>query len=129
MDTQTILIIVTILVAVFALYRTFKNKPEELTPVVVANTVRESVPVAKELMEIAQIATNAAEQLKREGKIRSNDIAFNYALDYIKRWVPDEWEVSNDDIIAAVNAAVLVSSGLRKDAGASSENASKAGIP
>jgi hypothetical protein len=123
MDTQTILIIVTILVAAFALYRTFKNKPEEVTPTVVANTIRESVPVAKELMEIIQIAVNSSEQLKREGKISSNDVALNHALDYIKRWVPASWQVSNEDIIVGINSAVLIASGLRKEAGASSENA------
>lgn len=127
MDTQTILIIVTLLVAAFALYTAYKNKPGEITPAVVSNTIKDSTTVAKELMEIVQIATNAAEQLKREGKISSNDAAFNYALNYIKKWIPDSWEISNDDIITAINAGVLVSSGLRRDAGVSSENATNSG--
>jgi hypothetical protein len=127
MDTQTILIIIVVIVAAISLWIALKNKSGELTPVVVANTVRESVPVAKELMEIVQIGVNSAEQLKREGKILTNDVAFNHVLDYIKRWVPDEWEVSNEDIITAINAAVLVASATRREAGASSENAKISG--
>ena len=123
MDTQIILIGVTLLVAAFALWRTFKDKPNELTPMIVSDTIKDSTTVAKELMEIAQIAVNASEQLKREGKIQANDVAFNHALTYIKKWIPDHWEVSNEDIITSINAAVLVSSGLRKEAGVSSENA------
>lgn len=94
-----------------------------VTPPSLLEAVERYRPIAVELMEVAQVAVNATEQLKREGKIQSNDVAFNHAIDLVKKWIPDEWEVDNEDVIAAINSAVLVASALRKEAGASSENA------
>lgn len=113
MDTQVILILITAVVALYAVYAAHQ-KGEVLTPGVVVNEVKAAQPVAVELMEVAQIAVNAVEELRRQGKIQSNDEAFNYALNYMKKWIPDEWEVDNEDIIATINAAVLVASAIRE---------------
>lgn len=120
---QTYLIIITVVVAIVAIVRSYMvTHTVDLTPSTLVETIKEAQPVAKELMEVAQIAVNATEQLKREGKIASNDQAFNHALDLVKKWIPDQWEVDNEDIIAAINSAVLVASALSKQAGKSSED-------
>lgn len=122
MDPQTsqaILIGLVILLVAFNIYTQYRQgKLTDLTPGVLADKVREEIPVAKQLMEVAQIAVNATEQLRRERQIQTNDEAFNHALDLVKKWVPDEWEISNADIVEAINAAVLVASALRTQADA-----------
>src|SRR5688572_28545 len=115
------LIVVTLLVAGYALYQSHQ-RGETIVPTTLVEAVKEAVPVTQQLQEIVQIAVNAVEQLRREGKITDNDAAFNRALDLAKKWIPDEWEVDNTDIIAAINAAVLVASALSNQAGKSSEN-------
>lgn len=106
---QVILIVITLFVAGFSLYRSYKQG-ETITLTGAVGEIKNAQPDAVKLMEIAQIAVNAVEQLRREHKITSNDVAFNYALSYIKKWIPDGWEIDNEDIIAAINAAVLVAS-------------------
>lgn len=118
---QTILILVTLILAGWAVWKSYQAG-EVIMPSTLVGSIETARPVAVELMEIAQVATNSIEQLRREGKIENNDVALNRAIDLIKKWVPDEWEVSNSDIIAAINAGVLVSSALARQAGASSEN-------
>lgn len=120
-NLQAVLIVVTLIVASFALYRSYKSG-EIITLNSAVDSVREARPVAVQLAEIAQIAANSVEQLRREGKLQENDVAFNYALNLVKKWIPDEWEIDNEDIINGINAAVLVSSALRREAGVSSEN-------
>lgn len=121
---QTILIVLTLLVAGYALFRKRETIDiSTLTPSAVLEEINSARPIAIELMEIAQVAVNSVEQLRREGKIQSNDVAFNTALDLIKKWVPDQWELDNEDIVNSINAAVLVASALRREAGVSSENA------
>lgn len=121
---QTILIVLTLLVAGYALFRKRETIDiSTLTPSAVLEEINSARPIAVELMEIAQVAVNSVEQLRREGKIQSNDVAFNTALDLIKKWVPDQWELDNEDIVNSINAAVLVASALRREAGVSSENA------
>lgn len=119
---NVILILITMGVAAFALYKAY-SRGEGVTLSSAIEEIKEARPVALELMEIAQIAVNATEQLKREGKIEENDVAFSHALDLVKKWLPNSFRVDNEDIIAAINAAVLVASGLSKQAGRSSEDA------
>lgn len=123
-DGETILIVLTLVVAGVALYKASqRGEIKSFTPSTLVEAVQEARPIAIELKEIAQVAVSSVEQLRREGKIQDNDAAFNRALDLTKKWIPDEWEISNEDIVAAINAAVLVASALSRQAGSSSENA------
>lgn len=118
---QIFVVVVTLVVAGYAIYRATQNG----TPITLSAAVeeiKEAVPVAIQAKEIVQIAVNSVEQLKREGSIKTNDEAFNHALNLAKQWIPDEWEVSNEDIINFINSAVLVSSALARQAGSSSEH-------
>lgn len=121
-QVQMLMILVTLVVAAFALYRSFQ-RGETVTLTQGIETIKSSIPIAQQVMEVAQIAVNSVEQLRREGKITDNDVAFNRALDLTKGWIPQEWQVENKDIIASINAAILVASALSRQAGRSSENA------
>jgi hypothetical protein len=123
---QALMIIATVLVAGYSLYIAYRNG-QSVTLSGVVESVREAQPIVVQLREIAQVAVDATEQLKRTGEIKTNDEAFNHALNLIKQWVPDEWEVGNQDIISAINASVLVASALAKQAGVSSEHGSPKG--
>lgn len=117
-----LLIVIVVVLAGFALFARQQRDPEAtITPSVVLEEIKMARPLAVELAEIVQIAVNSVEQLRREGKIQSNDVAFNRALDIAKKWIPDEWEVDNEDLINTINSAVLVASSLRREAGRSSE--------
>lgn len=107
--TQTILILVTLVVAVFGIYRSYQaTHTVDLTPATLISEVKEAVPVAKQLMEVATIGVQAAEQLKRTGKLPDNDAAFEYALDYIKKNIPYMAGVTNKDIETAIESAVFL---------------------
>lgn len=118
---QLVLIFATLAVAGFSLYLSFQAG-NQITLSSAVEEIKSSVPVALELKEIAELAVASVEQLRREGKITDNNVAFTQALDLTKKWIPDEWEVDNIDIIAAINAAVLVASALSSQAGESSES-------
>lgn len=123
---QVGLILVTLAVAGYALYQSHQSG-EAITPTALVEHVKEAIPIAQQVQEIAQIAVNSVEQLRRERKITNNDVAFNRALDLTKKWLPKEWQVDNEDIIASINSAILVASALSKQAGRSSENVSTEG--
>lgn len=129
MNTDYLLIftvLVGIVVAGYAVYVAHRNG-QVVTLTGVVDAVKSAEPVALQAKEIVQIAVNSAEQLKREGSIKTNNEAFNHALDLAKQWIPPEWQVSNEDIINFINAAVLVSSALARQAGVSSTNGSSTG--
>lgn len=119
---QIFVVVVALAMAGYAIYTT-TQKGQAVTLTGAVEAVKEAMPVALQAKEIVQIAVNATEQLKREGQIKTNDEAFNHALNLAKQWIPDEYEVSNEDIINFINSAVLVSSALARQAGSSSEDA------
>lgn len=111
MDANTMTIVVSIiavLIAAFAVWRS--GRPVTLQGV--TTELAAAQPLAQELANVATIAVQSAEQLKRTGEIKSNDAAFNYALDFVKKWIPASSGIDNKDIIAAINSAVLVASYL-----------------
>lgn len=117
---QTILILATLAVAVFALIKR-SHALEPITLNAAVEEIKEAVPVVMEVKEIAQLAVNSVEQARREGLITDNNVAFREAYSRAKKWIPDEWEVADEDLVAAINAAVLVASALSKQAGISSK--------
>lgn len=125
---QIFVVVVTLAVAGYAIYAaTQQGKPVTLAGVV--EEVKDAIPVALQAKEIVQIAVDSTEQLKREGMLKDNDEAFNHALNLAKQWLPPEWQVSNEDVVSFINAAVLVSSALARQAGVSSEDSmKKAGV-
>lgn len=104
---NVVMIILVVVVGAFGVYQMYK-RGETITAGTVVNTIKAAQPLAQELISVATIAVNSAEQLKNTGKIGSNDEAFNYALNFVKKWIPATAGVDNADIKAAIEAAVLV---------------------
>lgn len=104
---NVILIILVVLVGAFGVYQKVK-RGETVTAGTVVNTIKAAQPLAQELINVATIAVNSAEQLKNTGKIGSNDEAFDYALNFVKKWIPAASGIDNADIKAAIEGAVLV---------------------
>jgi len=102
---------------------------KEITVPGVLEAVAEARPVALEVRDIVQLAVNAVEQTRREGKITNNNQAFERAYMMAKKWIPDEWEVPDDQLIETINGAILVASALSKQAGSSSEKTNKPQTP
>jgi len=125
---QIFVAVVALVVAGYAIYiATQQGKPVTLAGVV--EEIKEAVPVALQAKEVVQIAVDTVEQLKRTGEIKTNDEAFNHALNLAKAWLPPDWRVSNEDIISFINAAVLTSSALARQAGVSSEDGKTGSAP
>lgn len=121
---QIFVVVVTLAVAGYAVYVATK-RGETVTLSGVVENIKEAVPIALQASEIVQVAVNTVEQLKRDGTINDNDEALNHALNLAKQWIPPEWQVSNEDIIRFIKAAVLTSSALARQAGSSSEHAKR----
>lgn len=114
MDAQTlnvILIVLTVIVAAYALYQRHKAG-EAIEAGGVVTELKAAQPLAQELMTVATIAVQAAEQLKNTGKLPDNNAAFEYAVSFIKKWIPAAEGIDNEDIKAAIESAVLVASAL-----------------
>lgn len=125
-QVEIILILLTMGVAGFALYKNYQ-RGETVTLASSVEAIKEARPIAIDVGEIVQLAVNGVEQLRREGKITDNNVAFREAYTRSRKWIPDEWEVSEEDLIAAINGAVLVASSLSEQAGKSSEDVTFAG--
>lgn len=104
---NVILIVLVVLVAVWGVYERYK-RGEEVTVTNVVSELKEARPLAEELIAVATIGVQAAEQLKNTGKLPNNDAAFDYALDFVKKWIPASSGIDNADIKNAIESAVLV---------------------
>lgn len=114
-DWQVVLIVITFLLAAFALYKIYQGGGS-VSATEIADQIKAARPIAIEISEIAQVAVNATEELRRQGKITENKVALSHAFDLTRKWIPDEWEISNEDIFSALDAAILVASALRNQA-------------
>lgn len=112
MDWGQVSILIVAFVALgIAIYNLAQGKkPVSLEGVVTA--VEEAIPIGQDFAKVAEIAVNAVEQLKREGKIATNDQAFNMAIDIAEKYLPGLDAIGNEKLIMAINAAVLVASSL-----------------
>lgn len=76
---QIIAIVVAVAVVAIALYR----RDESID---VNEMIDSSLLLAKELETVGLMAVASVEQLKKTGKINTDEEAFNEAFDYISRW-------------------------------------------
>lgn len=114
MTQETITLIVAVVAVIVAVYAIYKASQAgvEITPGFLQEAVLSAVPIGQDFATVAQIAVNEAEQLKRTGKIASNDEAFDHALTIAKNYLPSLTPLESAKLIAAINAAVLVASAL-----------------
>lgn len=111
-ETITVIVaVVAIAVALYAVYAAYQ-KTGTVTLGGVVDAVEEAVPVGQDFAKVAEIAVNAAEQLKRTGQLTDNKAAFDYALTIAQKYLPALDALDSEKLIAAINAAVLVASAL-----------------
>lgn len=120
MDIQTtsvILIFLTLLVAGYAVYR-LHTQGVDLTPTVLKEAIVTAQPIAQDLLAVGQIAAGAAEQIARDPSkpLMTNDAKLHFAIDYVKSYLkrvyPDIDNITDEDIINAINAGILTASTL-----------------
>lgn len=116
MSAQTLnvlFILIMVILAGWALWERAQKK-QIITPVTVAETLHAVEPLAGQILEVGKTAALAAEQVSRGNRLMTNDQKLEYALDFVKNWLntwfPEAQNVKNEDIIAAINAGVLVAS-------------------
>lgn len=107
---QVVLILITLVVSVYALYKASQSG-QAVNLGSVVSTIEGSVPLAKEIIDVAQTAVNSIEQMRRQpGNTMSNNEAFSRATATVRKWFPATEDVSDEQIITAINSAVLVAS-------------------
>lgn len=55
----------------------------------VTSTLEAAQPLAEQIRDVAEVAVNAAQQLKETGKIETGDQAFEEAFSHLREWFPD----------------------------------------
>lgn len=110
---NVLLILIIIAVTGWALYERYRKGQ----PITVSNVVSElhaAEPLASQILEVGQIAAQAAEQAGRGNPLMTNDVKLRYAVDFVKNWLntwfPGSKDVKDEDIIAAINGGILTAS-------------------
>lgn len=88
------------------------------TPVTVANlssAIDTFQPLEEKLVAICNTVVQGIEQIRRDGRM-TNDEAFSSAVEQVQAWLnevlPSDVHVTSDQVVAGVNQAVLVASGI-----------------
>lgn len=89
----------------------FVSRKQPVTPANIANAINAVPSLATELNAVATMFVQANEQRKKEGNI-TNEQAYQDALNKVRGWFPVEIGLSNDQIIGAVQSAILVASAV-----------------
>lgn len=110
--------LVSLLVAIGAVAFAFVTRKHPVTAYNLQTAVASVQPIASELAAVATTVVQGIEQIKREpGSQLTNDQAYHDALNAVRRWVsaldPNlQVSITNDQIVMAINSAVLVASSL-----------------
>lgn len=114
MDANAISLISLGVAIVAVIYAVVASK-RPLTVKGVSDAVNMVPRIATEISAAATTVVQGIEQVKREGEL-TNEQAYDMALDQMREWVklvvPVEIKIGNDQIISAINSAILVASAL-----------------
>lgn len=113
---EVVLILVVAALAGYAIYRTYL-KGDVVTVSGIAGSLEAAVPIGKEVVDVAQTVVNAIEQERRQpGSPITDSEAFSRATSEVRGWLNalgiDGAEVTDQQILTAVNSAILVASSL-----------------
>lgn len=107
MDTNEIIIIFAVIVALFVSGLAYYRSGREITLQGVQEIAQDTTKLAAELRTVAQVAVAAAQQLKESGQIDPDD-AFNHAVQHIETWynsVAPDIDLDPDVIANAIESA------------------------
>lgn len=106
-----LLSILALIAAIGAIAYAFWQSKKPVTAANVLTAVQSVPSLATELSTVATMFVQANEQRKKEGNI-TNQQAYQDALNKVRGWFPVEIGLSNDQIIGAVQSAILVASAM-----------------
>ena len=95
-------------------YEKFFVKGEKLSPETVTNVLEQVVEIEPTVEDRLEEGVYAAEQFKKTGEIPDNNAAFEFAVNWAKKWYPD---LDPETARVTINKFVLIASSLRKQAG------------
>lgn len=110
--------IVSLIVAIGVAVFVFVTRGEPVTSYNLQTAVDSVRPIASELASVATTVVQGIEQVKREpGSQLTNEQAYHDALNAVRGWLsaidPDyKLSITNEQIIMAINSAILVASSL-----------------
>lgn len=84
----TIISVVALVIAAYAIYQA-RKAGTPITGALLTATLEQSQATATEIATIVKAGVFAAEQLKSTGKLDSNNAAFQYALKFAQKMLPD----------------------------------------
>lgn len=87
-----------------------RRSGKAITSADIANAIEAAKPVTQRLRLVAEDVVFGIEQIRREGQLTNNVEAFDHAFAEIRALLPAELDVSDEQIINAINRAVLLAS-------------------
>lgn len=88
MDTNLIVTIVALLIAIVVAGIAFYRSGKPVTLEGVTETIHQAEPLAREIAEVAQVVVGGVQQLKETGQIHTGTEAFAKASDHLQHWFP-----------------------------------------
>lgn len=98
-------LVVAVVVGIFV----FVQRDTPFTATAVGEAIQRVQPTAIELETVANIIVGANEQRKREGEL-TNEQAYHDALNTMRGWWGRDVPFTNDQILRAINSAILIAS-------------------
>lgn len=103
--------IVAIVIALGAIAFVFVQSGTPYTAVGIKESLERVQPLAMEVEKAATIVVQSYEQARRKGKLESTP-GLNEVMNRVRGWLPKEVKlnVTNDQIVEAINSAILIAS-------------------
>jgi hypothetical protein len=88
--------------AVVIAFLAYQRSGQPMTVTGITETLERAQPLAEQIREVAEVAVEAAQQLKESGKINTGSEAFAEAMSHLQAWFP---EVEPSRLVPFVEAA------------------------
>lgn len=121
--------IAALIIAIVAVGYVFISRQTPLTAANVTTAVNAVPSLATEVEKAATVVIQSYEQARRKGKL-VNDPPLNKVMNQVRDWLPD-WakvEASNDQIVEAINSAILMASLVTSQIAAAKETVAEAKV-
>lgn len=101
--------IAALVVAIIAIAYVFLSRQTPVTAANVTNAINAVPSLAAEVEKAATIVVQGIEQARREGKL-DNVPAYGQLLNQVRSWLPVNIKPTNEQILSAINSAILLAS-------------------
>lgn len=101
--------VIAIVLSIIAIAYVFISRQTPLTPANVTNAINAVPSLTAEVEKAATIVVQGIEQARREGKL-DNVPAYGELLNQVRGWLPVNVKPTNEQILSAINSAILLAS-------------------